>query len=143
MNSFVNCYLCILAILPISYSEFFVHIGSVASTLPAALAPVLGPLGTTVPPAVTPLPKPFFFFQNPSVLADASPGLGAAAAALSSPALVVPFSAAAADAMSQASEYLLVNNMFDLNCSDSAFDMDIKQGMQECSKFVVVKHIFD
>ncbi|XP_073386215.1 uncharacterized protein [Physcomitrium patens] len=128
MNSFVNCYLCILAILPISYSEFFVHIGSVASTLPAALAPVLGPLGTTVPPAVTPLPKPFFFFQNPSVLADASPGLGAAAAALSSPALVVPFSAAAADAMSQ---------------SDSAFDMDIKQGMQECSKFVVVKHIFD
>lgn len=27
--------------------------------------------------------------------------------------------------------------------SDSAFDMDIKQGMQECSKFVVVKHIFD
>lgn len=80
---------------------------------------LLGPLGTTVPPAVTPLPKPFFFFQNPSVLADASPGLGAAAAALSSPALVVPFSAAAADAMSQASEYLLVNNMFDLNCAFS------------------------
>ena len=89
----------------------WVCICSAAAPLPAAQAPTLGLLGTAVAPAVTPLVRPPFFVQNPLVLAGATAGLGAAA--ISSPGLVVPPIAGAADAIGQPSEYLLLKNMFD------------------------------